>query len=194
MILENVKKIICFTLIFIISGQMSASEKDDDVPYIRYAKEIMTPFIQNCEKEYKLDCIGTGGRFAKNVGGINIDFIACRKGTIEEARILEVKMIETLLAKVNSCNKIRPFLAEYPFMAEELNITVAFRKANNSRYSDGSVVYAFLGRGNLIYCAEDPKTGQLIDIMKEPYEEALKIVYGKASEVKKDVVPDKQKS
>ena len=55
---------------------MRASEKDDDVPYIVYAKEIMNSFIEQSEKEYHLDRIGTEGRFAKNVGKIEISFIA----------------------------------------------------------------------------------------------------------------------
>ena len=41
MTLENVKKLICFIIVFIVGEQISASEKDDDVPYIKYAKEIM---------------------------------------------------------------------------------------------------------------------------------------------------------
>jgi hypothetical protein len=176
MILENVKKIIFLILIFIVGEQMKASEKDNDVPYIRYAKEIMNPFIQHCEKDYNLDCIGTGGRFAKNVGGIEINFIAYRKGTIEEARTLEVNMIETLLAKVNDCEKIKPFLREYPFKSKDIDISVAFRENDNSRYIDGSVALTFLAKGNLFYCAENPKTGELVDILKEPYEEAIKIV------------------
>ena len=176
MILEKAKKLIYFTFIILFGGQMGALEKDNDVLYIRYAKEIMNPFIQECEKEYELDCIGTGGRFAKNVGGINIDFIAYRKGTINEARNLEVNMIETLQARVNAHEKIRPFLAEYPFKSKDIKISVAFRKNDNSRYLDGSVALTFLAKGNLFYCAEDPKTGELVDILKEPYEEALKIV------------------
>lgn len=194
MTLENVKKIICFILIFIIREQLSASEKDDDVPYIRYAKEIMTPFIQKCEREYNLDCIGTGGKFSKNVAGININFIAYRKGTLEEARTLEVNMIETLLTQVNDHEKIRPFLAECPFKSKDINISIAFRKNDNSCYSDGSVVYVSNIKSKLYYAAEDPKTEQRTTISEEPYEEAMKLVYGKAAEVKKDVIPDKQKS
>ena len=173
---------------------MTASEKDDDAPYIVHAKEIMNSFIEQSEKQYHLDCIGTGGRFAKNVGKIELNFIAYRKGTIEEARTLEVKMIETLLAQVNAHEKIRPFLIEYPFISKDINISVAFRKEDASSRIDGSVVYAFLARGNLIYCAKDPKNEQLIDILEEPYEDALKIVYGKSPEVKKDILPEKPKS
>lgn len=177
MTLEHVKR---FTFLLLLGGHMHASTKDDDVPYINYTKEIINPFIAECEKKYDLDCIGTGGRFAYNVAKINISFVAYRKGTIEEARTLEVKMIETLLTQVNSNIKIRPFLATYPFQPNDLDITVAFQKKDNSCYTDGSVVLVFLGKNNkLLYRAEDPKTGQLVGIYEEPYEEALKIVQRK---------------
>ncbi len=155
--------------------QLHASE-DDSTPYIKYAKEIMNPFIEECEKKYHLDCIGTGGRFAQNVSEIEISFIAYRKGTIEEARTLEVTMTEKILAQINTHEKIRPFLNTYPFDVKDIKISIAFQKKDNSCYTDGSVVYVSHIKNKLFYDKEDPKTGKLVDIMEEPYEEALKIV------------------
>lgn len=180
--LENVRKII---LIFLLIGSLYASNDDDDTPYIVYAKAIMTPFIQKCEKEYQLDCIGTGGRFAYNVAGINIEFVAYQRGTIEEARTLEVKMIEALLAEINAHEKIRPFLAEYPFNAKDIHISTSFQKNDGTDYTDGSVVYVHQARGKLFYKAEDPKTGELTRLLEEPYEEALKIVQNTPGEMTK---------
>jgi hypothetical protein len=175
-ILKNVKKLIYFIIISIVGGQMCASEIDAEVPYIRYAKEIMSPFIQKCEKEYKLGCIGTGGRFAKNVAEISIKFIAYRKGTIEEARVPQVIMTETLLAQVNSHENIRPFLNSYPFDVKDIEISISFRKNDDSRYSDGSVVYVSHIKNRLFYRSEDPKTKELIPIFDESYQEALNII------------------
>ncbi len=187
MILENVKKIVVFSVLFITRIWLHGAE-DDTTPYIKYAKEIMNPFIEECEKKYHLDCFGTGGRFADNVAEIDIKFIAFQKGTIEEARILEVKMIEDLLVRINAHEKIRPFLNTYPFDLKNIEISISFRKEDGSCYTDGSIVYVSHIKNNLSYRAEDPKTGQLIGIHKEPYEEALKIVNSKSSEVKKSKV------
>jgi hypothetical protein len=181
MILKTAKRSL---LLFITGIQLHATE-DDTTPYIKYAKEIMNPFIEDCEKKYHLDCIGTGGRFANNVAKIEICFIAYRKGTIEEARTLEVNMTEKILTQINAHEKIRPFLDNYPFEPKNINISVAFRKEDNSRYADGSVAYVSLIKNKLFYDKEDPKTGQLVDIMEEPYEEALKTVNGKSPEAKK---------
>ena len=176
MILEAVKKLLVLSILLTSAEKMHASQKDTEVPYVNYAKEIMNPFIAVCEKNYKLECIGTGGRFAYNVAGININFVAHRKGTIDEARTLEVKIIETLLSRINSDQQIKPFLSEHPFKANNLDISISYQKKDDSNYTDGSVALAFFAKNNLIYCAEDPKTGKLIDLLKEPYDEAVKIV------------------
>ncbi len=173
MIQEAVKRL--FFIIF-IGSHLLAVNKDDDVPYIKYAKEITEPFIAECKKKYDLECIGTGGRFTYNIAQINLHFLAYRKGSIEEARILEVKMIENLLNKINSDDKIKPFLFEYPFKTNNLDISISYQKKDDSNYTDGSVALVFLGKNKLFYCAEDPKTGKLVDLLEEPYEEAKIIV------------------
>ena len=184
MILKTAKRSL---LLFLIGIQLHSSE-DNSTPYIKYAKEIMNPFIEECEKKYQLDCIGTGGRFAQNVAEIEISFIAYRKGTIEEARTLEVTMTEKILAEINAHEKIRPFLNNYPFHVKDIEISIAFQKEDNSCYTDGSVVYVSHIKNNLSYRAEDPKTGQLVGIHKEPYEEAQKIVNSNSSEVKRSKI------
>ncbi len=175
MTLETVKNLFLMTLIFIAGNSLYAIE-DTSTPYIKYAKEIINPFIEDCEKKYQLDCIGTGGKFSQNVAEIEISFIAYRKGSIEEARTLEVTMVEKILGQINAHEKIRPFLNNYPFKPKNIDISIAFHKEDNSRYTDKSVSFIFLSHDKLFYSSEDPKTGKLVDIMEEPYEEALKIV------------------
>ena len=187
MMLENVKKNLLLILIF-LSGPLSASP-DDNVPYIVYAKEIMNTFISKSEKEYTLECIGTGGKFSKNVAGITIKFVAYRKGTLEEARLLEVTMIEALLSRINTDEKIRPFLNAYPFNINDIKISIAFHKKDNSCYSDGSVVYVSHIKNKLFYYSEKPKTEDLILIMEEPYEQAYKIIFPSLNQSHNDCLP-----
>ena len=171
---EIVKKF--FIYLVMLGGCLHSTEITKEVPYVLYAKEIMNPFIAECEKKYQLECIGTGGRFAYNVAGINITFVAYRKGSIEESRKLEVSMTEKLLSEINSSEKIRPFLIEHPFKSTNIDISLSFQKADDSNYTDGSVVHAFHAKDKLFYSCEDPKTGKLVRILEEPYEEAKKIV------------------
>ena len=165
-----------FLLMLFLASNLLSSSPDDNVPYIVYTKEIIGKFIGESEKTYNLDCVGTGGRFSHNVAVIDINFIAYRKGTIEEARILEVALTEALLKAVNENEKIRSFLNEYPFKAGDIHISLSFNKKDNSSYDDGSVAHTFTAKNNRFYCSRDPKTGLLTDLLKEPYEEARKKV------------------
>ena len=174
MTIEIVKKI--YIYLVVVGSVLHSVEPLKEASYVLYTKEIMNPFIDECEKNYQLECIGTGGRFAYNVAGINITFVAYRKGTIEESRKLEVSMTEKLLSEINSSEKIRPFLVEYPFKSTNIDISLSFQKADDSNYTDGSVVHAFHAKDKLFYSSEDPKTGKLVRILEEPYEEAKKIV------------------
>jgi hypothetical protein len=185
---KNVKKTTVVCLFFIIGIQLYPTE-DDSISYIRYTKEIINPFIEEWEKKYHLNCFGTGVRFSHNVEQMHIKFMAYQRGTIEKARILEVGMTEDLLSRINTHEKIRPFLNTYPFDVKDIKISISFRKEDDSCYTDGSVVYVSHIKNYLSYDKEDPKTGQLVEIMKEPYEEALKIVKSQAPQIKEIPLP-----
>jgi hypothetical protein len=144
--------------------------------YVRYSNEITHVFVKEIKKEYGLVCIGSGGGMPHDVEEISVDFIAYKKAAVEDARILEVNSTEKFLKIINSHEKIRPFLREFPFKAERAIVTIAFRKSDNSVYTDGSVVHVFQARNNIFYYSEDKTTGNRILLLKEPYETALKIV------------------
>ncbi len=171
----NAKKVI---LTLILGFQLCADIKNEDSPYISYTKEIVASFVDDSEKAYGLNCIGTGGKFATNVGQIDIRFLAHRRGSIEEARTLEVNMIQKLLKTLNGNEKIRPFLAEYPFKAKDLHLSISFQNEKNDYYYDESIAYVSHIKNRLFYDKADPSTKKLIDSFEESYDEAVKIVNG----------------
>lgn len=132
---------------------------------------------------------------------INVLFSSYRKSTIEEARKMEVDAIQELLQRINSHEKIRPFLREYPFGTDRVGVTISFKTKSNTRPLDGSVAFVFLAKNKIFYEAaeidiEEPTSitytnekhevvkefiegyisDKLISLMNEPFEEALKIV------------------
>ncbi len=184
MMLENVKKIIFALVAFPVFVFCLVNDQNES--YISYAKDIMNEFIKQSTRDYKIDCIGSGGGFAKNVDQIAIKFVAYRRATVEEARELEVSLIKNLLERINTDKRIKPYLSEYPFKAKNLDISVSFRKKNAGRYLDESVALVFLARGKIFYDYINPKTEELVTIMNESYEEALKIVNSAALTDMKD--------
>jgi len=164
-------------------------------------------------KEYGLICIGSGGRMPKDVEEISMDFNLYQRTTIEEARELMVKVREKLVDKVNAHEKIRPFLREYPFTWSGADISIAFHKPHSdSYYLDGSVAFVCPARdGKIAYQGAELRKQKLVDIigldgnvervgevvedevfiplLREPYEEALRIVKSSPGDGVTRVVP-----
>ena len=97
--------------------------------------------------------------------------------------------------------KIRPYLREYPFNADRINVSISFRTETDDRPLDGSVALVSLVNNKIYYDAAEMKMSapiplarinannewtkeiipgklqeELVPLMEETYEEALKIV------------------
>lgn len=144
--------------------------------YLKYVDQIISAFEKECAKEYKVTPSGSGGKMPKDIEEIAVDFRVYRTATIDEARALEVAMTEKLLKKINQDEKIRPYLREYPFTANRARVGISFHNKDQSFHTDGSVAYVSKIRNLIYYDAADPKTEDLYNLRKEPYEEALKLV------------------
>lgn len=173
------KKIFCIlgiSLFFFGGCNIYAEEKCD---YEDFVHEIINDFKKKAEKELGLICIGRGGRMPDGkVEEIEVGFVTYRKGTVEEARRLEVQATEMLLKKINNHNKIRPFLKVYPFTSDRAEVSISFNKPDNTAYKDGSVTYAFQVKNKIFYKSEDGVSPTYKTIAEEPYEDARRIVLG----------------
>lgn len=136
-----------------------------------------------------------------DVENIDVLFISYQQSTIDDARRMEVNGIESLLQRINAHEKIRPYLREFPFKIDRVNLSISFRTETDDRPLDGSVAFIFLARNKIFYRSAEiqiadpfpfiymneknevvkeligggPKE-KLIPLLEEPYEEALKIV------------------
>jgi hypothetical protein len=178
------KKLVCLGLILFVSFLTCATtkEKSDNVNYTAYVDEIVRSFAKEMKKEFGLVYIGDGGGLAYDVEEISVKFIDYRNATIEQAREIEVKATEKILKMINAHEKIRPYLREYPFVAKRARVSISFYKPDNDYYLDGSVSVVFFGRDGFCYFKAEPTktkkhtTVDLICILREQYEEALRIV------------------
>jgi hypothetical protein len=200
-----------FIFIFIlITGSKLMSKETKSPEYLKYVDEIVSDFVKEMEKKHHLECYGSGGSMPNDVEKIEVLFNACRKATVDDARKIEVDAIQELLKRINTHEKIRPYLREYPFDSNRVGISITFLTKKGDRPLDGSVAFVFLAKNKIFYDAaaiqiKEPTTRismnkknevvkklvgggpkvELIDLMNEPYEEALKIV-GITSQPTKD--------
>lgn len=147
-----------------------------DVNYEIYVNEIVSEIASQAYQEFGLHCIGDGGRMPRDVEAIEVDFIMHRRATVDEARLFEIRLAERLLALINSHEKLRPYLREYPFTHSRVSVNIGFAKENNDHICDGFVTHMFMVKGKIFYHGYDPIQGQPTDLYKESYEEARAIV------------------
>ncbi len=172
-------KFFLLVIVHVIIGSNLHSTEESPL-YTRYVSGITRAFSKQMKKQYNIDCESTGGSMPYDVEEISIKFVAYQRATIDHARELEVNVTEQFVQLINSHEKIRPFLREYPFPSSRTRVGISFLKRNNIPYVDGSVSYVFHAKNSIFYNAENPNNPYIDDLIKkEPYEEALKMVQEK---------------
>ena len=180
-----------------MSPVICAKEKEPS-PYTLYVNEIIKSFTKEMQRDFGLNCMGSGGSMPYDVRSIDIMLSSYGRKNIEDARRLGVASVQRLIKTINAHEKIRPYLCQYPFTANNVSISISFYGHNNKYYLDGSVAGIGLLHGKVFYDKAEKKTisykamllpngdvlepagkrvvERLVDLMEESYEEALAIV------------------
>lgn len=191
--MDFIKKLVngIFIFIGIILGfPMYAQESSKSINYVVFVNQVTNAFIEEVRKEFGLQCIAEGGSMPYDVFDISLCFMAYRKATIDEARELEVVLIEKFLKIINAHEKIRPYLREYPFPAKRVRLSISFHKKNNLPETENSIDYVHQCKNKLFYTFHDSKMDySSIDLWEEPYEDAYQLIQNNRS--KENLTADK---
>ena len=179
------KQIYILVLLFVFLLELKVNAKEYESPvYTQCVAEVTSTFLKEVYKEYGFECGASGGEMPYDVEEISVKIVAYQNATIEEARELEVILTEKFTQIINSHEKIRPFLREFPFPSSRARVSISFRspKKKFSLSSKNDVKYVLQVKGIIYYQADNPDNPYVYrDIKDEPYEEALKIVRNNAS-------------
>lgn len=190
-----------FLFFNLMSQPILVAKEKKTFEYIKYVDEIINEFVVEMAEKHNIHCCGSGGSMSEGVAEIEVIFISNSEPNIENARKIEISAIQDLLHRINVHEKIRPFLREYPFNADRVSISISFETKTGERPKDGAVAFIFLAKNKLFYRSAEMKLSasfpltrvnshnewtteiipgelqeELIPLMEETYEEALKIV------------------
>ncbi len=143
-------------------------------PHARRTQALLESFGKEMEKEFGLVFQGCGGSMPNSVDEVEVLFEAHRKGTIEEARALQIAGTEKLLQKINSEKSLKPYLKESPFPPGKVSLSISYSKDGKSRFDDGSIALAYKTGNQIFYYSYDPISNSLQSLFSESYENALK--------------------
>ena len=113
---------------------------------------------------------------------INASYVSCDRMNVEEARRLYVDVVEGYLRRYNQNEEIRPYLHDYPFTIDNLDVKIGFENEQRHHMDRGFVALMYVSnKHRLLYRAYDHEKKKFINLYEEPYETARDIVLKECS-------------
>lgn len=146
--------------------------------YTKIVHKITSDVSKKLKKEMNLQCIGTGGGMMDVIRCISVSFELNHEIDLAEARRVIIDVTETYLDAINGSKRVRPYLKNYPFTLDNLEIDIFVNKSRGKNVSIGEIACVAARRSLILYELYEPKEGgpSLKEFCEEPYLEALRIV------------------
>lgn len=137
------------------------------------ADEILKNSAIKLRKEKDLRLIGTGGGMMNEVRMLALSFFYYGEVDVKKGRCLLISAVNELVDEVNADERIRPYLVQYPFKPENIEIRIFLRKLDGSELDSGKLHVLVAINNILEYEIRDPATDRLKTVYEETYEVAL---------------------
>jgi len=149
----------------------------DKLPnFWKLAQKIMGEYSQEMRKKHSFEVAGSGGSAAYDMQVATITYAGYQSLNIDEARRLFIEVVDGLAYKFNKDKVIRPFLHDYPFTRQNIDIALTFKNGTDLFITQGKIAHVAAGGSDIIYSIYNSTTRRLETVFQEPYEEALRIV------------------
>ncbi|MBS4169981.1 hypothetical protein [Neochlamydia sp. AcF95] len=166
-------------LLFMLSGcALSLLNSYQEPEQAKFVGEILDKASKKLRSKYDMRAIGTGiGMPDGVVTMLALSFEKTGPLTKEEGRRIIVDCVQEMLQIINTHEKIRPYLKNYPFTPNNIEIAIFLNgpPSHPIYYPDFDVISSTNEQINYMFTAsENPK--RYIKVEKEKFEEALKMV------------------
>jgi len=170
------KKLVLLVFFLLFSFTLNDYFKNNshENSYVQMSDAILKKYIPRVAKKYKLQVVMIGGGMQFDINEIALEFTSSIKNlNIEQARRIILDCSEDLLKRYNSNSKIRPYLSNFPFSANNLMLGIGFITESND---NNFICQVSVMDNTIFYHVRNINTNSLEKIYQEPYEEALRIV------------------
>lgn len=145
--------------------------------YEKIADKITAETAIKLEKEKGLILAGTGGGMMHDIQEMSMAFHFYYKSVdTKTARELLVYSVEEYLSAINSNEKVRPYLHNYPFTSQNVEIVIYFYNPDRSDVSLGKLSIAAAKPRKVVYYIDYPEKHTIKAVYEETYQDALKVV------------------
>jgi hypothetical protein len=162
-----------FLIIFITSCDSPYPIDNSHLPNKQtLANEVRNQTFAQLKKEKELYPFGTGSGMMDQIRMLALSFRYYKEIDIEEARELLMAVGTLFLKNINGNDRIRPYLTNYPFRPENIDIAIFLQKPNGSEPDLDKLTIIEMTDGILKYSIRSSETGRLTRICKETFVEA----------------------
>jgi hypothetical protein len=169
------KILISFLSCFIFISEMVSCRQPGRQFYGDKAFSILNKYSNFLQKTEGFEVFGTGGAMTTNVKSVFVSYVSNKNVGLEEARKIYISVIENLVKEYNNDKEIRPYLNDYPFTYNNIDLHISFKNKGNY-IGNKKIAFILKAKGIIYYDIFDEKLDDFIDIYQEPYEEGLKII------------------
>jgi hypothetical protein len=147
--------------------------------YEKLANKITHKVANQLLIEKNMHLIGTGGQMMDDIQMMAMSFEVYRPIDVLKARRLLISAMQKYLSEINDDEKVRPYLHQYPFTDQNIEIDFWIRNPDGSRVLPDKIYYVSAINGILRYYIDDPENFSRKIVHQETYEEALRAVSSK---------------
>lgn len=168
--------LVCLLFCLFLSCESSHDQLFENRPAAKAVEDLLYRTEQSFEKKYKIRTIGTNIGMPGNVIGIlGLQFQMLGPRSKKEIRNLLINLAQEFRLFVNNDEAVRPYLKNYPFELENIQIILFFNDSKGYEIDNPNIGIAQISYGKLVYrIMETTDIPRVINEYEESYEEALK--------------------
>lgn len=173
---KRVIEILAPLILFLSLSQCSMSEDYTEPEYVRQAYYIINKTGKKLERRHNMTVVGTGGRMMNCVELMRLAFNINKPLSKEESRKIILDCTSEFLREINSDQEIRPYLVQFPFRVENINISIFTHDEQGRNLYDPDITVVLIDNGEITYLTDDRENKyRFKSEYVESYEDALKL-------------------
>jgi hypothetical protein len=165
------RRVVFFLGVFLLLSSCSVDPHLQPSEKGRIASEIRSQTARKLEAEMGLIPFGFGGQMMGQIERLCLTFQYRHPVNIENARRILVQAGSKFMNEINSNEKVRQYLSNYPFEPKNIEIKIVLKKTNGSKVEKGELALIALRDGMLQYNFND--SDYSFKTIEETYEQAL---------------------
>lgn len=141
------------------------------IDFSQRSNQLVIEHTKELEEEYQLSLVGLGGTVRDDIEGVEVHYDIRGRYDLNSARVLYLKIAQSILDKINSDLPIRPYLHEYPATSNLLRLSLSFHDEDGS-YPENKIAYISFVNSKICYRTHNDNKDSFEVVWRETFEEA----------------------